>query len=68
MTKIEAANIEAARKAIEAEYAPYHTMVAFEVGFDTYINNWMSRDCDGVDGQAYDRGMECAMRVMRGEG
>ncbi len=66
MTKSEAAKIEAGRRAIEGKYAPYHKMVAFEVGFDSYINNWMRRDYEGVEQQAYDRGMECAMRVMRG--
>jgi len=48
-------------------YAPYHTMAAFALGFCDY-NSCHYQDLPGVDGQAYDRGAECAMRRGRGDG
>lgn len=56
-------------EAIKAEYAPYHTMDAFEQGYLNYLaGNMMAGDrlfpC-GIDQQAYDRGCEAAMRVLR---
>ena len=55
-------------EAIKAEYEPYNAMRAFEVGYDGYMaGNWMEAEYEGVDGQAYDRGMEAAMRVKRGD-
>lgn len=54
--------------AIKAEYAPYHTMEAFETGFE----NWMAGNRmdgatlfpQGLDQQAYDRGCEAASRCL----
>jgi hypothetical protein len=51
-----------------ARYAPYHTFPAFKPGYDDYFRPFV--DClpgspDGVEGQAYDRGAECAMRRAR---
>ncbi len=48
-------------------YAPYHTMPAFEAGYKAY-NEGCNTLCpygDTVDGQAWDRGAECAMRHAR---
>jgi hypothetical protein len=45
-----------------AEYAPYHTMWAFWAGVNDHRNGRRSEH-RGVDAQAYDRGVECAMRV-----
>ncbi len=59
MTKIEA---------IKAEYAPYHKMDAFEHGFSDYnMRQSTTIPYRDVWAQAYDRGRECAMRVMRSE-
>lgn len=52
-------------------YAPYHTMRAFAAGFSDYSENscyGATWNDDGVNGQAYDRGAECAMRRARGAG
>ena len=47
-------------------YAPYHTMPAFEVGYNDYGRFMNDHYGDGgVDQQAYDRGAECAMRHQR---
>jgi hypothetical protein len=46
------------------EYAPYHKLPEFKIGFDDYLAGRRQR-LDGVEGQAYDRGAECAMRVTR---
>ena len=45
-------------------YAPYHTLPAFEGGYRDYLRG-LDRSPEGVDGQAYDRGAECAMRHQR---
>ncbi len=47
------------------EYAPYHLMAAFKVGFEDYLHSpglWRSTPHQGVSGQAYDRGLEAGMR------
>jgi hypothetical protein len=51
------------------EYAPYHTLKAFQEGYDAYLKaNWSSpHDPDSVDAQAWDRGHEYAMRLARYE-
>lgn len=49
---------------LKAEYAPYHTMPEFELGLADYAAGKL-RNLDGVAGQAYDRGAECAMRLAR---
>lgn len=46
------------------EYAPYHTLPAFDQGISDYMEGRM-RHLDGVAGQAWDRGAEYAMRVIR---
>jgi hypothetical protein len=54
---------------IAAEYAPYHTLPAFAKGAEDYMDSKF--DCPfagGVDGQAWDRGMEAAMRFTRQHG
>jgi hypothetical protein len=61
--------IEPTTKAqISAEYAPYDKLPAFESGFNAY---GFSVNCpyppDSVDAQAWDRGLEAAMRWQRGE-
>lgn len=54
-------------EAICGEYAPYHETKEFNEGFTDYL---VGELCDtkhgkGVEGQAYDRGYEAGMRVMR---
>jgi hypothetical protein len=47
-------------------YAPYHTYPAFRRGYDDYMesrHDWSV--INTVDGRAYDRGAECAMRRQR---
>jgi hypothetical protein len=50
-----------------AEYRPYDTMPEFQEGWDDYMGQRMSltKHQDGVAGQAYDRGLEAAMRWRR---
>lgn len=45
-------------------YRPYHEMTAFELGYWSYGKCDVSCpfSADSVDGQAWDRGAECAMR------
>jgi hypothetical protein len=46
----------------EAErYAPYHTFPEFAVGYNDHMIDKLA-DYEGVAGQAYARGAECAMR------
>jgi hypothetical protein len=53
-------------EAICQEYAPYHSLPEFNVGFRDYLNGEL---CDtahrGVEQQAYDRGYEAGMRVTK---
>lgn len=49
---------------IAHQYAPYHTMAAFKQGAADYLAG-RCQNLEGVVGQAYDRGAECAMRVQR---
>ena len=52
------------------EYAPYHTFPAFQRGAQDYMDGIY--ECPygsgGVDGQAWDRGAEAAMRFCRQHG
>jgi hypothetical protein len=52
---------------LKTEYAPYHTVPEFEAGFAAYATG--SYDCPkydkGYKEQAWDRGLECAMRWNR---
>jgi hypothetical protein len=51
---------------IAAEYAPYHKMQGFRQGVRDYgLCRYAAENYDGVYGQAYDRGAECAIRVAR---
>ena len=53
-------------EAIWAEYAPYNKMPKFDEGFADYLagrNRYM--EFNGVEGQAYDRGLEAGSRAMR---
>jgi hypothetical protein len=50
---------------IAHEYAPYHKMAGFHRGWLDYQAGRMATPSEGVEGQAYDRGAECAMRVQR---
>ncbi len=50
---------------IKAEYAPYNNHPMFERGYDDYMGNHKYLAFTGVQAQAYDRGMEAAMRVQR---
>ena len=54
---------------IAAEYAPYHTMPAFEEGMTAYMeqcyNNPYVDPKDGVKAQAWDRGLEAVSRYTR---
>lgn len=58
--------LDATEATIRASYAPYNTMPAFEEGFRAYTRGTSSQYWNvGVDAQAFDRGMECAMRLGR---
>jgi hypothetical protein len=53
-------------EAIWAEYAPYHTMPKFDEGFADYLaGRFGTKNYRGVEGQAYDRGLEAGSRAMR---
>jgi hypothetical protein len=56
-------------EAIAKTYAPYDRFPAFWQGVEDYLNGvhkvWEDR-AGGVDGQAYDRGLNAAMRLQRG--
>jgi hypothetical protein len=51
------------------DYAPYHTLPAFDEGIDDYMSgrydNPYTDPRDGLKAQAHDRGSEYAMRVRR---
>jgi hypothetical protein len=53
---------------IVAEYAPYDKQDGFRQGFDAYrVGNYSNPYiADSVSAQAWDRGLECAMRFERG--
>jgi hypothetical protein len=56
---------------IAAEYAPYHTMTAFAKGTSAYMNRVFDNPYSieqGVKAQAWDRGLEAAMRFTRQHG
>jgi hypothetical protein len=51
------------------EYRPYHEMPAFQKGAEAYMDrNYECPYSDGLRVQAWDRGMECAMRFTRQHG
>jgi hypothetical protein len=56
-------------KPCPAEYAPCHTLPAFSEGIAAYMerryDNPFTDPKDGVAAQAWDRGLEYAMRVVR---
>jgi hypothetical protein len=47
------------------DYAPYHTLDAFQEGAAAYALGVYDNPHDGVDAQAWDRGLEYASRVGR---
>lgn len=53
--------------AIKSTYAPYHTMPAFQFGYDCYALNIYKSGFTGVAAQAFDRGLDCAARVARAQ-
>ena len=48
-----------------SEYAPYNTLPAFDEGITAYMEGNYKNPYDDVAGQAWDRGLEYAMRVVR---
>jgi hypothetical protein len=63
-------DLEQIQRPMPADYAPYHTMPAFDEGIDDYMNGCFENPYDGkpregVNAQAWDRGSEYAMRVVR---
>lgn len=53
---------------VKARYAPYDKMAAFEEGYRAYMEGRVpAHAIGGVEGQAYDRGAEAAMRVLKME-
>jgi hypothetical protein len=46
-------------------YAPYHTFPEFEEGFNAYNAGCSYTLYENVAAQAWDRGVECAMRRWR---
>ena len=57
------------RRPMPTDYAPYHTFPAFDRGIDDYMSGRFENPyCDprqGLAAQAWDRGSEYAMRVVR---
>ena len=55
---------------IAAEYAPYHTMQAFQVGAEAFMDHRYTHrySSDSVEAQAWDRGHEAAMRFTKQHG
>ena len=57
------------KRPLPTDYAPYHTFPAFDQGIDDYMSGRFEnpyRDPkQGVAAQAWDRGSEYAMRVVR---
>jgi hypothetical protein len=51
------------RKPMPSEYAPYHRMPEFKQGRQDYGGKL--REYENVQAQAYDRGLEFAMRLLR---
>jgi hypothetical protein len=51
---------------IAKEYAPYDTLAEFAEGYAAYGTSLQRfNKYDGYKAQAFDRGLECAMRVKR---
>ena len=50
------------------DYAPYHTLPAFDAGIDAYMANVLRNPFEGYEAQAFDRGAEYAMRVTNRNG
>lgn len=47
------------------DYAPYHTMPEFEAGMEAYAKGNYRCPYQGIGEQAWDRGLEYAMRKAR---
>lgn len=54
-------------KAIWLEYVPYCMFPEFQEGVEAHGQPNVRNPHDGVDGQAWDRGLEAAARYMRGD-
>jgi hypothetical protein len=58
-----------APRPMPTDYAPYHTLPAFDEGIDDYMSgqfeNPYADPRDGVKAQAWDRGSKYCMRVIR---
>jgi hypothetical protein len=52
---------------MSTDYAPYHTLPAFDEGIEAYMSGRFENPYRGVAAQAWDRGSEYAMRVVRHE-
>lgn len=52
-------------QALRDEYYPYNTLTSFDAGWNDYMRGADLISRGGVDGQAYDRGAEAAMRLDR---
>jgi hypothetical protein len=67
--RIEFSSAGATRKKTQpqpTDYAPYHTLPAFNDGIADYMEGrYDNPHDDGVAAQAWDRGSEYAMRVVR---
>jgi hypothetical protein len=51
--------------ALRREYRPYDQLPAFNEGLAAYTSHTYRNPYDGVSAQAWDRGLECAMRWTR---
>ena len=63
-------DIEQTKRPMAADYAPYHQLPAFDEGIDDYMSGRFDNPYDGdprqgLAAQAWDRGSEYAMRVVR---
>jgi hypothetical protein len=50
---------------IKASYAPYNRFDRFEQGYADALAGNRGKEFNGVDGQAYDRGLEAGSKVLR---
>lgn len=62
MTNLNLAYVNVAE--IKASYAPYNRFPLFEQGYADALAGNRGKDFDGVDGQAYDRGLEAGSKVL----
>lgn len=63
MTKLSTAYVNI--QEIKTSYAPYNRFPKFEQGYADYLAGNKAKELSGIDGQAYDRGFDAGMKVVR---